>query len=147
MPAPDQILTGLSTIANQWQNLAIAWHVYFGVLLVGLILGVRPTKRVGGILLGLPLLSVSALAYSSANAFNGTLFALTAVALIAVATRLPDERVHVASAWVVSAGYLCLFSVGSIPISWTRLRFCPTWLRPPRDWCHARRFQLSSVLA
>ena len=52
MPAPEQILNGLRTIANQWQILAILWHVYFGVLAVGLILGVRPSKRVGGVLLG-----------------------------------------------------------------------------------------------
>jgi hypothetical protein len=106
MPTPEQILNSLRTIANQWQTLAVVWHVYFAVLAVGLVLGVRPSKRLGGILLGLPFLSVSALAWVSANPFNGTLFALAGVALIAIALRLPDERLRIAPTWVVSAGVL-----------------------------------------
>jgi hypothetical protein len=106
MPTPEQILNGLRTIANQWQILAVVWHVYFAVLAVGFVLGVRPSKRLGGILLGLPLLSVSALAWASMNPFNGTLFALAGMALIAIAFRLSDERVRIASTWVVSAGVL-----------------------------------------
>jgi hypothetical protein len=106
MPTPEQILNGLRTIANQWQLLAVVWHVYFAVLAVGLVLGVRPSKRLVGILLGLPLLSVSALAWVSANPFNGTLFALAGVTLIAIALRLPAERLRIAPTWVVSAGVL-----------------------------------------
>ena len=82
MPGPEQILKGLSEIANKWQMLAMVWHVYFGILAVGLIAGVRPSKRLAGILLGLPLLSVSALAWASSNPFNGTLVALAGIALI-----------------------------------------------------------------
>lgn len=106
MPTPEQILNGLTTIANQWQPLAIVWHLYFAVLAAGLMLGVRPSKRVGGILLGLPLLSVSVLAWLSANPFTGTIFGLTAVALIALALRLPDEPVAIAPTWILGAGVL-----------------------------------------
>ena len=106
MPAPELILNGLSTIANQWWLLAAAWHAYFAVLIVGLILGVRPSKRLAGVLLALPLLSVSILAWTAANPFNGVLLGLVGLALIVLAFRLPDERIQIAPLWVVIAGAL-----------------------------------------
>lgn len=105
MPSPEQILNSLAAIANQWWILATLWHLYFGVLAAGLLLGARPSKRVGGVLLGLPLLSVSALAWSTANLFNGVIFAFVGLALIAIALRmLPNEPVEIASIWGVGAG-------------------------------------------
>jgi hypothetical protein len=106
MPAPELILNGLSNIANQWWLLAAAWHVYFAVLIVGLIAGVRPSKRVAGVLLALPLLSVSILAWTAANPFNGVLLGLAGVALIVLALRLPNEPIRIAPLWVVVAGAL-----------------------------------------
>ena len=111
MPTSEQILSSLRDIANQWQLLAVLWHIYFAVLAVGLLVGMRPSKRLGGFLLGLPLLSVSALAWASANPFNGILCALAGIALLAIALRLPADQVHVAPGWVVSAGVL-LFLFG-----------------------------------
>jgi hypothetical protein len=111
MPTPQEILSGLSTIANQWQILAIAWHIYFALLVGGLALGIRPSKRIAGIMLTLPLVSVSALAWLAANPFNGILFALAAIALLVIAIRLPQERIHVAPLWLLSAGAL-LFIFG-----------------------------------
>lgn len=122
MPAPEVILDGLSNIANQWWMLAAAWHAYFAVLIVGLILGVRPSKRVAGVLLGLPLLSVSALAWTAANPFNGTLLGLAGVALIVLAFRLPDEPIQIAPLWVVIAGAL-MFIFG-----WVYPHFLDTFL-------------------
>lgn len=111
MPTPEQILNGLSAIANQWQMLAIAWHVYFAILVGSLVLGIRPSKRSAGVLLALPLFSVSVLAWISANPFNGIFFAIVGVALLWIATRLPQERVHIAPMWLVGAGAL-MFAFG-----------------------------------
>ncbi len=111
MPTPEQILNGLHTIANQWQWVAVLWHIYFALIAVGLVGNLRPSKRLGGILLGLPLLSVSVLAWSAANPVNGTLFALAGVALLAIALRFPGERVDIAPFWGMSAGVL-LFLFG-----------------------------------
>lgn len=113
MPTPEEILAGLTQIANQWRALAIAWHVYFAVLGLGLVFGLRPTKMVAGVLLGLPLLSVSALAWLQANPFNGTAFALAGITLIALSIRLPRERTWIAPAWAVIAGTL-MFAFGWI---------------------------------
>lgn len=104
MPASQQILSGLAEIANSWRALAIVWHVYFAVLALGLILGARPSKCMAGILLGLPLFSVSALAWAAANPFNGTFFGISGSALIAASVRLPRDPVQTASAWVVIMG-------------------------------------------
>jgi hypothetical protein len=110
MPNSEQILNGLSAIANQWQILAIAWHIYFAVLAGGLVLGFRPSKRVAAILLALPLLSVSILAWLAANPFNGLLFLLTSVALLMIAIRLPQEQIEIAPLWLTTAGiFLSLF--------------------------------------
>jgi hypothetical protein len=92
-----------------------------GVLAAGLAFGVRPAKRVGGILLSLPLLSVSILAWITANPFNGALFALAAVALIVIAFRLPNERVQIAPVWAVCAGVI-MFAFG-----WVYPHFLETW--------------------
>ncbi len=111
MPTPEQILDGLTHIANQWQTLAIVWHIYFAILAGGLALGVRPTKRVGAILLALPLISVSVLAWLTANPFNGTLFAAAAIALLVIAVRMPQAKIDIAPLWLVGAGAL-LFVFG-----------------------------------
>lgn len=109
MPTPEQILLSLIQIANQWQGLAIVWHVYFAVLAIGLALGIRPSKRIGGVLFGLPLLSVSVLAWMAANPFNGILFALAGVTQIILALRLPAEPIEIAPMWIVGAGVFMFF--------------------------------------
>lgn len=106
MPTPEQILSSLHTIANQWQLIAIFWHIYFAVIAVGLLIGIHPAKRIAGILFALPLLSVSVLAWASANPFNGIVFAVVGVALMGIALRLPDERISIAPGWAVGAGVL-----------------------------------------
>jgi hypothetical protein len=42
VPAPETILTGLSTIANDWRWLAVTWHFLLAALLVLVAAGWRP---------------------------------------------------------------------------------------------------------
>jgi hypothetical protein len=111
MPAPELILKGLHELANQWWPLAVAWHAYFAVLALGLLFGARPSKRTSGVLLALPLLSVSVLAWTAGNPFNGAMLGVAGVALIGLAFRLPHAPVEVAPGWVVAAGVL-MFAFG-----------------------------------
>lgn len=104
MPSSEQILNSLHTVANQWQMVAILWHGYFAVLAVALLAGIRPSRRVGGILMGLPLLSVSLFAWLSANPFNGLVFAITGGTLLILAMRQPATRLRIAPRWGVIAG-------------------------------------------
>jgi hypothetical protein len=125
MPTPDEILSGLSEIANTWRVLAIFWHVYFGVLALLLLQGARPSRRFVGVLLGLPLLSVSVLAWINGNPFNGTFFAMSGIALIAISTRLSHDRVRVAPLWAATLGAL-LFAFGWVyPHFLNTLSFLP----------------------
>jgi len=106
MPSSEAILGGVTAIANQWRGLAIGWHVLFGSLLAGLLTGWRPSNRVAGGLLAAPFLSVSALAWSSGNPFNGTVFAALALLLLAGAGRLSKAPVRIASSLLFVPGAL-----------------------------------------
>lgn len=63
MPTADQLLDGLREIAKTWKAISILWQIYFGVFAVALAIGYRPSRRLAGLLLGLPFLSVSASAW------------------------------------------------------------------------------------
>lgn len=136
MPSPAEILNGLAKIANEWRILAIVWHVYYGVLAIGLLAGVRPAKPVAGILLAIPLFSVSVLAWTAANPFNGAMFAVLGLALVGISFTLPRTPVSIGSTWVVVAGVVMFvfgwvyphFLEGSSPL--TYLYAAPTGLVP-----------------
>jgi hypothetical protein len=104
MPSSQMILENLTTVANQWQAVAIAWHVLLGVFLVALVSGWRPQKYLAGIMLVLPLVSVSLVAWQSGNPFNGIGFATIALTLLGLAARLPADRITIASPVVASLG-------------------------------------------
>jgi hypothetical protein len=72
MPTPEQLVQGLSLIANHYLPVAVAWHVVVlgAVLALGLMQW-RPSRRTAVQLLALPTLSVSALSWATGNPFNG----------------------------------------------------------------------------
>ena len=102
MPTQEQLLCGLGAIANSLRWLAVVWHAYLAALLIGLIAGVRPSRRLAGILAVLPLLSVSALAWKGGIPFNGAVFGIVGVVLLAISARLGRDPIRVAgpSAWM-----------------------------------------------
>ena len=84
MPSAEAILAGLTRIANDAFLLAVVWHVVVALLLV--FFAVRgPLPRVGAVLASAPLASVSALAWSFGNPFNGAMFAVLAASLAILA--------------------------------------------------------------
>ena len=104
MPTSQQIVEGLGELANGWRNVAIAWHVALGALLLAMLRGWRPGRRLTGLLLAIPIASVSALAWTAENPFNGTLFGLVAAALARVALRLPSTPIRIAPPWMAIPG-------------------------------------------
>ena len=104
MPLPKQILEGLATISNDWQTLAIVWHLLTGAFLGAILLGWRPQKRLAGVALAAPLVSVSALAWGNGNPFNGAVFAAVAAVLASVALSLPGAPVRMAPGRLAAAG-------------------------------------------
>lgn len=101
MPSADQILNGLQYIANTWQQVAV-----FLLLLAS---GVRPTMRFTGLLLSLPLFSVSIVAWLSSNPFNGAIFAVVASVLALLAARLPGQPIRFAATHFVITAVVVLF--------------------------------------
>lgn len=110
MPTPEQILEGLQRISTQFTGLALLWHIAAGVLFIALAAGRRPSRRTTGVLLTLPLLSVSLLAWLDGNPFNGSMFAVLAVALLIIANRLPKEAVAVNRKWKYAAFVVIVFA-------------------------------------
>ncbi len=113
MPSSTEILEGLAAIANAWRGLAIAWHAAVAAFLLGLLAGWRPSQRAVGVLLLLPSVSVSALAWASGNPFNGAAFAALTLVWGGLAMRLPTERVRVSSRVCMLPG-LVLLAFGSV---------------------------------
>lgn len=93
MPTPEEILAGLEAIAREAWPLAVVWHVIAvaGLLAVGR--GWRPSRRLVGVSLALPLASVAALAWTHRNPFNGALFTAGAITLAVLGARLPRAPV------------------------------------------------------
>lgn len=95
-PTTEEILSKLTELSNTWRPLAIFWHIYFAAFAIALLSGVRPSKRVTGVLLTLPFLSVSILAWSILNPVNGIAFTVISILLIWVSVKLPHEKVQTA---------------------------------------------------
>lgn len=104
MPSPVTVLGGLTAIANDWRWFAITWHVLLGASVVLFLAGWRPSVRLFGYLLVVPLLSVSVMAWLSGNPFNGTVFAILPAVLVATAARFPNTVVRLASCARVASG-------------------------------------------
>ncbi len=90
MPTSAEILAGLSTIANEWIVLAIAWHVVLAVALGAAAMGWRPTSRATSRLVALLPASAAVAALAHRSPFNGVVLAATSLALVALAAR--DRR-------------------------------------------------------
>lgn len=125
MPNTEDIIRGLTQVSNDWKVLAILWHAYFTAVLVAILLGMRPSRRVAGIVLVLPLVSVGAVAWVTGNPFNGTVFGVGAMVLLFVTAGLPRNPIALGSKpwigagsllvgfdWMLSAGALGLFALG-----------------------------------
>ncbi len=139
MPSPREILDGLTAIANESRSAAIGWHVLLAMLLLKIADRRRPSNQMVAILLVLPLISVSVLAWASGNPFNGIVFAVLSVALAAVGARLSTDPVRLAPAALALPGSLLVAFAACYPHfvhaeSWTAYLYasplglvpCPT---------------------
>jgi hypothetical protein len=104
MPDPARILEGLATISNAQATLAIVWHVILAAVLVSVLAGWRPPRRLGAIDLPVLLLSASLMAWRYGNPFNGAVLMIFAVILAVIGARLPAKVVEKAPAWAMATG-------------------------------------------
>lgn len=124
MPSTEVIVASLTGIAHQWRTLAIAWHIFWGVLLGALLAGYRPSNRLAGYVLTTPFVSVSILAWWSDNPFNALVFAVLTLSLVVIGSRCSNEGVE------ISAFPSLLVGVSLVAFGWAYPHFVETdeWL-------------------
>ena len=129
MPSPEVVLTGLTTIANEWRWLAVTWHVVLAVLFATLFIGWWPAARLVGHLLIAPLLSVSVVAWLS----DWREIVGVVIFLVAASTDWLDGFLARRRGQVTTLGQLLdpiadkLLTVSAF-ISLVELRFAPAWM-------------------
>jgi hypothetical protein len=104
MPSTREILAGLTAIANDAAVFAVVWHQLTAIMLVGIVGGWRPRRRVAIALLAAPLVSVAGFAIAYSNPFNAVVFGGAALVLLVIAARGDDQRVAPGPTWAIAAG-------------------------------------------
>ena len=120
MATVESILSWATAVANDWRVLAMWWHIAFAALVIALVSGFPPTRRLLGFMLALPVISVAVLAWISRNPFNALSFTVLAVLLLRAASGLPLTTVMPASSGWVLAG------AGLLAFGWTYPHFLIT---------------------
>lgn len=136
MPSAQLILNHLTIAANEAVAVAIFWHIVSAAAIVAQIIGWRPSARLAGALLAVPIASAAAVAFVFKNPFNGTILGALAMALISLASRFRLGGVVRGSTWASFAGVLMIafglfyphFLVARSPL--TYLYAAPTGLIP-----------------
>jgi len=103
VPTSEIILSWATAVANDWQWLAIAWHVALAALLP-VVIARRVSRRLLAFLLLTPVASVALVAARSGNLFNALTFAVIAALLLRAAISLPTGPVTLTSPGWVCAG-------------------------------------------
>ena len=111
----DAILASAAAIAAEWRWLAIAWHAVFAFVLIAVLAFKIRDRRAIALTAALPFTTVAALAWWSGNPFNGTVFAVLAITLLAIAARLPASPIAMGAPWAVGAGACCCAFAWSYP--------------------------------
>jgi hypothetical protein len=126
VPSPDEILGGLTRIANERLGVAIGWHVALAILLAVVARAdPRPSARAVAMALSLPLASVALFAWAAGNPFNATLFAVATVVTLGIASRIAPGPIPRAPTWATVVGTVM------IAFGWVYPHFLeqqPIWL-------------------
>jgi hypothetical protein len=120
MATVETILSWATAVANDWRWFATWWHIAFAALGIALVSGFRPTRRLLGFVLALPVISVAVVAWMSRNPFNGVSFSVLGVLLLRAAMHLPQATLTTASRRWLLAG------VGLLAFGWTYPHFLIT---------------------
>lgn len=103
-----EIINGLGTISNQFNYIAIIWHILFYLLIIALLANWQPSNRILGIMIALPLLSVAVLAWIYGNPFNGITFSLAALLLLFFAIKTSNQPIITSQTIYVVIGIMMI---------------------------------------
>ncbi|MFO0744511.1 MAG: hypothetical protein U1F43_02415 [Myxococcota bacterium] len=108
MPTTQEILDRLDLVAHDDSLLAVLWHLAAASVAIALLMGWRPSARMAGALLALPLVSVVVLALGVGLVFNAVVLGALAFFMFGLALRLEREPVHAGAIWSDVAGVAML---------------------------------------
>lgn len=108
MPTREEILAGLTALANEYSNIAIAWHVIILIIIAALFAGWKPNNSLMILLLGSLLMSVSVFAGMHGNFFNATVFAFLVIMSIYATLRSGNGNITGDRSWVDIGGLILI---------------------------------------
>ena len=108
MPTREEIIAGLTTIANQYSNIAIVWHIIIVIIIAALFAGWKPGNMLMIILLSSLLMSDSSFAGTGDNFFNAAIFALLVIVSIYAALKSGNGIIRGDRSWPDIAGLLLI---------------------------------------
>lgn len=108
MLTKDEIIAGLISVANDYSNIAIVWHIIILILLAALFAGWKPENSLMILLLSSLLMSVSAFASLQGNIFNASVFAFLVIMSIYSTLRAGNGMISGDRSWPDIAGLLLI---------------------------------------
>lgn len=112
MPTAGEILELLERISNELIIVAVIFHILVLGFIIAIVAGWRTSRKISGLLLSLPLLPVSLIAWSYGNPFNGGIFTLFFLLLFFFSFKLPNEQTTITSGWTLFlAAIMILFGL------------------------------------
>lgn len=108
MPTKEEILAGLTSIANEYFEIAIAWHIIILMIIAALFAGWKPGNSLMVLLLSVLLMSVSVFAGIDGNIFNAAIFAFLVIVSIYATLRSENGIIRGDRSWPDIAGLLLI---------------------------------------
>jgi hypothetical protein len=115
MPTRQEILAGLTWLANEYAGIAIIWHILIFILIAMLFAGWKPKNNLMVLMLTSLLMSVSLFASLQSNFFNAVVFALLVIMSIYAMLRLPNGVIKGNRSWPDIAGLVLVIYGLSYP--------------------------------
>jgi hypothetical protein len=113
MASPQVTLDQLSDAARHALPVSMFWHIALTVALVSLALGWRPSRRLAGCLLSLPLGSTSLVALAFGHWMDAVVLGVVGLVLLGLgALRLSDARCTLGSVPI------CILGFGLVELGW-----------------------------
>lgn len=104
MPTREEILGGLTSLANEYSNVAIVWHIIILIIIAALFAGWEPGNSLMILFSGSLLMSVSFFAGMDGNYFNAVVFAFLVIVSIYTALRSLNGVIKEDRSWPDIAG-------------------------------------------
>ena len=108
MPTQEELLAGLASIANEYSNIAIAWHFIIVILIAAIFVGWKPGNSLMILILSSLLMSVSAFAFLQANFFNAAVFSFLVIMSIYATLKSGNSNISGDRSWPDIAGLLLI---------------------------------------